>query len=138
MSRHIRRKQQLARSVSLGTAEAFHVSSLVNSKETERRHGLDGSINMNHFPALPLSPTEPRNSPTFPRINLAGSWLDLESDNEDENGNAAASATRMRRRKRSTSPTRDALSSLKDKLLSRRSSMHFRKLGSSRSGSVSP
>ncbi|KAJ2853027.1 hypothetical protein GGI22_005033 [Coemansia erecta] len=85
------------------------------------------TINSSFFGSMPPSPTEPRfsnrwNNPTSPRINLEGSWLDLESDDEDEHFNSA-----RRRRKRSTSPTRDALSSLKDKLLSRRSSMYFRR-----------
>ncbi|KAJ2657480.1 hypothetical protein IWW48_004494 [Coemansia sp. RSA 1200] len=90
---------------------------------------------MGQFPALPLSPTGPAASgwnATMPRINLAGSWLDLDSDNEDEP--ARAMQLTRRPRKRSTSPShesgRSTLSSLKDKLLSRRGSMNFLKLAS--------
>ncbi|KAJ1791767.1 hypothetical protein LPJ59_004938, partial [Coemansia sp. RSA 2399] len=85
------------------------------------------TTNSSFLASMPPSPTEPRfsnrwNNPTSPRINLEGSWLDLESDDEDEQSKYA-----RRRHKRSTSPTRDALSTLKDKLLSRRSSMYFRR-----------
>ncbi|KAJ2735257.1 hypothetical protein H4S06_006714 [Coemansia sp. BCRC 34490] len=91
--------------------------------------------NSSFFGTMPPSPTGPPsngwNAP-MSRINLAGSWLDLDSDNEDEP--AQAVQLTRRHRKRSVSPTRESgrntLSNLKDKLLSRRSSMHFLKLTS--------
>ncbi|KAJ1727890.1 hypothetical protein H4S06_001031 [Coemansia sp. BCRC 34490] len=122
--------------MSLEVSELFHPPSpLDDGRITERRHGFDGSSKTGQFPALPLSPTGPAASgwnATMPRINLAGSWLDLDSDNEDEP--ARAMQLTRRPRKRSTSPShessRNTLSSLKDKLLSRRSSMNFLKLAS--------
>ncbi|KAJ1985577.1 hypothetical protein GGI25_006496 [Coemansia spiralis] len=84
-------------------------------------------------------------SPTTPstqcssRINLAGSWLDLGSDSENEDAHRGSGLSLRGRRKGSHSSTKDAggsssraaLANLKE--LTRRSSMHFRKL-TSRSG----
>ncbi|KAJ2543114.1 hypothetical protein EV175_006007 [Coemansia sp. RSA 1933] len=72
---------------------------------------------------------------TSSRINLAGSWLDLGSDSEDEYGTSnrlysGGLSLRNRRKGSSLSSSKDAaknpLSNLKE--LTRRSSMHFRKL----------
>ncbi|KAJ1905141.1 hypothetical protein GGH13_009764 [Coemansia sp. S155-1] len=108
------------------------------------------SLNSAGFPAMPPSPsTTSAPSPSgssiqqkclspaaystrcSSRVNLEGSWLDLESDNEDDS--ADSYSLRMRRKssgassKVSTNVGRNVLTAnLKE--LSRRSSMHLRKL----------
>ncbi|KAJ2858904.1 hypothetical protein GGI22_003165 [Coemansia erecta] len=108
------------------------------------------------FPTIPPSPTDMAangwcGSPspstqqcTSSRINFAGSWLDLGSDSEDEyNAHHSGLLLRNRRKGSSLSASKDSssssaknntLSNLKE--LTRRSSMHFRKL-TNRSGSSS-
>ncbi|KAJ1799531.1 hypothetical protein LPJ59_001764 [Coemansia sp. RSA 2399] len=106
------------------------------------------------FPTIPSSPTDlavtwcgsPSPSTqqcTSSRINFAGSWLDLGSDSEDEysthhSGLLLRSSRRkgssLSASKDSSSAKNNTFSNLKE--LTRRSSMHFRKL-TNRSGSSS-
>ncbi|KAJ2657904.1 hypothetical protein IWW48_004302 [Coemansia sp. RSA 1200] len=124
--------------IPLPTYEPYTMYNDYNTDSLPAQYSPSASSNKSNtsfFGNMPPSPTGPAasgwNAP-MPRINLAGSWLDLDSDNEDE-PTQAVQLTR-RPRKRSPSPARESsrntLSSLKDKLLSRRSSMHFLKLTS--------
>ncbi|KAJ2088711.1 hypothetical protein IW138_003983 [Coemansia sp. RSA 986] len=116
-------------------------------------------MNAQFFPTIPPSPTSssapdmvavangwcasPMVSPaaqcTSSRINFAGSWLDLGSDSEDEyttSHRAHSGGLSLRNRRKGSSLSskdsgKNALTNLKE--LTRRSSMHFRKL-TNRSG----
>ncbi|KAJ2657483.1 hypothetical protein IWW48_004498 [Coemansia sp. RSA 1200] len=119
--------------------------------------GTEVLTNNAMFPAMPPSPTaaasseimaaangwcaSPMVSPATQclssRNNFAGSWLDLGSDSEDEypssthhRSHSVGLSLRSSRRKGSSlsskDPSKNALSGLKE--LTRRSSMHFRKL----------
>ncbi|KAJ2607144.1 hypothetical protein H4S08_004928, partial [Coemansia sp. RSA 1365] len=64
------------------------------------------SLFANEFPQMPVSPTTPDHpafvANTIPRfasrVNLQGSWLDLESDEEDSSSRRTTALVRSRRK----------------------------------------
>ncbi|KAJ2790314.1 hypothetical protein H4R20_007033 [Coemansia guatemalensis] len=96
------------------------------------------SLFAGEFPQMPVSPTTPDQGPfagnSIPRfasrVNLQGSWLDLESDDEDPSSRRTTTLVRSRRKNSGASAkdssSRNPLANFRE--LTHRGSVHIRRL----------